>query len=291
MHFACLRMNTFQTFDNWINELKSLYGEEEAKAITYVVFEEVLLIKRAHVRLIDKELSLIESMKMEEVLSRLKIGEPLQYILGYTWFCDHIFTVNSAVLIPRPETEELVHDVCRFIMENHLQGSKLLDLCTGSGCIAISLSLELPELGVEGMDVSETAVALAEFNNKKLKGNARFWQGSVLDFDVIERLTHHPAEIWISNPPYLLPQEATSLSPGVLRFEPNLALFTTNNEPLQFYRSITDSFKANPNTLHLFFETSEFYESELKNWLPTTGLNYHLKKDMSGKQRFLWLHK
>lgn len=280
-------MNSTEYFNSLVNDLCQLYEVNEAKALSYWVFEDVLLIKRTHINLIEKELSLGEELKLNQIKERLLKGEPLQYILGYAWFKDLVFKVNSSVLIPRPETEELVD----WVLSEQGHSNSFLDIGTGSGCIAISIKHALPTKEVMAVDISEEALAVAASNAKQNNCKVNFSIASALGLTGHHTLQNLNAEVWVSNPPYILEAEKSQMHPNVLEFEPHLALFVEDEDPLLFYKEITKAFLGSTRTHSLYFETSEFYEEALNQWLPTTGLKNHLRKDMHGKVRMLKLMK
>lgn len=280
-------MTTITFFQHLSTALQGLYPEEEAKAIAYWVFEDVLLIKRAHIRLIEKELDLGEELKLEQIKNRLLKGEPIQYILGYAWFRDLVFKVNGNVLIPRPETEELVG----WIVEEQATQDSFLDIGTGSGCIAVSIKKEINQANVLALDVSSEALEVAKYNAKQNTCKIEFILGSILEKETQQNMQELNAKVWVSNPPYIAVEEKTSMHKNVLDFEPHLALFVNNPDPLLFYKTITQAFLGSNQTHTLYFELSEFYTEALENWLPQTQLKYRLKKDAQGKPRMLKLEK
>ena len=270
-----------------VQDLKKVYDEDESRAIAYWLYEDVLLIKRAHIKLIEKELSFGEELKLNQIKERLLKGEPLQYIFGYAWFKELVFKVSPDVLIPRPETEELVD----WVLQEQPNASAILDIGTGSGCIAITLKVALPHCQVTAMDISEKALEMAMINAKQLQASIKLLHASALNLEGQKEMQAQSAEVWVSNPPYILDSEKQQMHANVLAFEPHLALFVQDSDPLQFYKAITDAFIGSTQTHSLYFETSEFYEENLLEWLPTTGLKYHLRKDMQGKLRMLKLMK
>jgi len=280
-------LTTLTYFQQLSTALLGLYPEEEAKAIAYWIFEDVLLIKRAHIKLIEKELDLGEELKLEQIKNRLLKGEPIQYILGYAWFRDLVFKVNNDVLIPRPETEELVS----WVLEEQATQESFLDIGTGSGCIAVSIKNALKQATVFALDVSPEALEVAKYNAKQNACKIEFILGSILEKETLLKVQELNAKVWVSNPPYIADEEKASMHKNVLDFEPHLALFVRDIDPLLFYKSITQAFLGSNQTHTLYFELSEFYTQALENWLPQTQLKYRLKKDAQGKPRMLKLEK
>lgn len=219
------------------NELTRLltpaYGAGEARAIVRMVMEERFGLTLTDFLLgKDTTLSADERKDFEKIAQRLAEGEPVQHVLGFAPFCGHRFKVTPDVLIPRPETEELVRLAC----EIQPSAQTVLDLCTGSGCIAISLAKAMPEAEVMGVDVSSEALAVAQENASALEaGNVRFFHCNVLDW---EPASGQRFDLLVSNPPYVRESEAADMSAHVLNHEPHLALFVPDADPLLFYRAI-----------------------------------------------------
>jgi release factor glutamine methyltransferase len=270
-------------YQNLISTLLSHHSEGEAHSIARIVFEdafEVFNFKK-ETALCDTQLS-----HYQEIESRLANNEPVQYILGEADFYGLKFNVNSSVLIPRSETEELVAWVIETAKENpSLQ--TVLDIGTGSGCIPITLKKEMPQLSVSALDVSDEALETALGNAKKNKVEVGFLEADILEeksWKVLQRFN-----IIISNPPYIPLREKALMPQQVLENEPHLALFTTDEDPLIFYRKIAEFAH---NHLHeegyLFFECNEFNVEEVKEVVLKIGfIQVEIKKDMQGKDRMI----
>ena len=227
-----------------ISALTPLHGAGEARAIVRMVMEERFGLSQTDLLLgKDTDLSANDRTEFEKIARRLLAGEPVQHVLGYAYFYGHRFRVTPDVLIPRPETEELVRwstDVSSCAA--HPAPLRILDLCTGSGCIAISLALAYPDADVCAVDLSEPALAIARENALTLgANNVCFFQGDVLSFDhFMQSQSALPAvfDLITANPPYVRESEATGIHPTVLNHEPSLALFVPDEDPLRFYRAI-----------------------------------------------------
>ncbi len=205
------------------------YEPSEAKEIVFMVFNELLRVTKndliASKTIYEEQLS-----GMDDIIKRINNFEPIQYILGKTWFYEHEFFVNENVLIPRPETEELVQKAIS------LSPKTVLDLGTGSGCIAISTSLGLPNSEVLAIDISKKALEVAKTNNSKLVAKVNFQQADILNFK--SPFGDQKFDLILSNPPYVKENEMTEMRANVLNFEPHLALFVSNDDPLIFYKKI-----------------------------------------------------
>ena len=266
------------------------YDESEAKAIIRMVLEVVF-----NFRLADlysgkvNELSPDEEEVLREIVARLKKCEPVQYVLGQADFCGRTFKVRPGVLIPRPETAEL----CEWITTRHTHSGRLriLDIGTGSGCIALTLALNLPYAQIEGWDISAEALCIAEENNERLKANVRFLQKDILAPDSAGTTTKNKEEIDIivSNPPYICMKERGEMDRNVLNYEPETALFVPDNDPLRFYRAIAEHGKKALRTGgELYFEINPLYANELKIMLEELGYKeLELREDQFGKQRMM----
>ena len=173
-------------------------------------------------------------------LERLCAGEPIQYVLGVAEFCDRRFAVGPGVLVPRPETELLVAEAVRTLQEMDLERApRVLDLCTGSGCIAWSIALDIRDAEVIGLDLSERALGYArnQFGGSGLvRQSPEFLQADVLDTEQV--FPYGPFDLIVSNPPYVLERERAQMRPNVLDWEPGLALFVPDDDPLRFYRAV-----------------------------------------------------
>jgi release factor glutamine methyltransferase len=270
---------------NFIEELSSIYDEMEAESFFYLILEHLHQLKRIDLALNpDFEISESDKVRWENIFTELKTQKPIQYILGETEFYGLKFIVDENVLIPRPETEELVE----LIVSNFKsQTSKLriLDIGTGSGCIPISLKKNLPNAEVFAIDVSENALEIAK-KNAKLNGvEVNFILKNILETNDLEQ----QFDIIVSNPPYVRMLEKEEIKPNVLEFEPHLALFVEDNDALLFYRKIAQLAKKNlTENGSLFFEINQYLGKETVELLENLGFkNILLLKDIYGNDRMI----
>lgn len=229
---------TLQDFKlKMISELSLNYELDELNSIFNLLAEDYLKIPRSKILLAD-EIDLNESNQILflSALERLKTHEPIQYVLGKTNFMDLEFKVNSSVLIPRPETEELV----RLMLKEDLDGKEILDIGTGSGCIAISLAKNLPNAKVTALDISSDALEVAKENAKMNNVNIEF-----IHADIFEYQSEKKYDVIVSNPPYVLESEKLLMKQNILGFEPHLALFVSDENPLIFYNRILNIYFKN----------------------------------------------
>ena len=279
-------------FFNFHQALDELYGVQETEAITLMVLSEISDLSRAKIKAFPEDDVQPEALeKLDSILNDLKTGKPVQYILGSTEFYGLTFLVNPAVLIPRPETEELVEWALATVgSEQWAVGSKekplrILDIGTGSGCIAISLKKNLPDAEVAAIDISAEALQTA-------KQNAIINEVEV-DFIQIDILNHSPLtthySLIISNPPYVTLQDKTLMHANVTDFEPHTALFVPEDNPLLFYDAIAGFATHNlvPGGF-LFFEINEAFGQETIELLKQKGFtDIELRQDMSGRDRMI----
>ena len=259
--------------------LSSIYESDELNSIFYLISEEFLQIPRSKILLADEiELDSNKEGLFLDALDRLISNEPVQYVIGKTTFMDLEFNVNSNVLIPRPETEELV----RLMLKEDLDGKEILDIGTGSGCIAISLAKHYPNANVTVLDVSKDAIELSKMNAKDNDVNLEFINADILNYKSDKKY-----DIIVSNPPYVLEEEKKQMSKKVLNYEPELALFVKNDNPLKFYKAILDFAKNSLNNNgKIYFEINENYKDEIMELVNNYGYsNVNCKLDVFGKYR------
>ena len=269
----------------FIQTLTSLYDAEEAESFFYLVLENRHQMKRVDLAL-NPELEFSESQihEFNEIRKKLERHIPIQYILGTTSFYGLDFAVNEHVLIPRPETEELV----AWILSANKSSAplKILDIGTGSGCIAIALAKNFPNAQVFAIDVSENALIIAKTNAINNAVSVNFLQKDILKTDSLAE----QFDIIVSNPPYVRQLEKAEIKENVLEHEPHLALFVEDNDALIFYRKITDlALKTlNPNG-QLYFEINQYLGAQMIHLLAQKDFSgVELRKDIYGNDRMIF---
>ena len=299
-----IKMKTYQQF--W-QSLTPLYDAGEAQAIVRTVLDVEYGMTLTDI-ICGKvnELSSDEERNLEEIITRLQNGEPVQYVLGEADFAGRTFHVEPGVLIPRPETAEL----CQWIEEEVSsletdERKQILDICTGSGCIAITLGLIIPNSEVTGWDISEDALRIAQGNVEMLKaGNVRIeYQDALMlpkaaeaeEAAEISEATKSESSLskgWniiVSNPPYICEKEKADMEKNVLEHEPSIALFVPDEDPLKFYRAIAEyASSALKSEGALYFEINPIYEKETREMLQSLGFkDIETKEDAFGKKRMM----
>ena len=266
------------------SELDVLYGKDEVSSFFYLLIEHYFDLER-FVLAIQPELVIEKEQEtiIFKALSELKLERPIQHIIGSSYFMDLDFKVNSHVLIPRPETEELV----RWIIEDNEKAEKpltILDMGTGSGCIPISLDKNLPNVIAHGLDISSAALEVAQENNNTHGTEVVFFQADILN------LGHKGTyDIIVSNPPYVRELEKAEMQNNVIDHEPSIALFVPDEDPLKFYRAIINFASKNLNDKgSLYLEINQYLSNEMIALLKK--YEFHtiiLKQDMFGNDRML----
>ena len=298
-----IKMKTYQQL--W-QSLTPLYDAGEAQAIVRTVLD-----VKYGMTLTDiicgkvNEISADEERKLEEIIIRLQKGEPVQYVLGEADFAGRTFHVEPGVLIPRTETAELCQWIEKDIIEKSIVSSgdfsedssgnspqatddarRILDICTGSGCIAITLGLNIPNSEVTGWDISEDALRIAQGNVEMLKArNVRIEYQDALALPKAAEA----ADLIVSNPPYICEKEKADMEKNVLEHEPSLALFVPDEDPLKFYRAIAEyASSALKSGGALYFEINPIYEKETRKMLEELGFkDIETKEDAFGKKRMM----
>lgn len=266
-------------------ELAGIFPRQEIESLIFLIFEKIKGYSRTQFLLAKDEILSDQQMhELEEIATRLKNHEPIQYILGTTEFYGLPFYTVPGVLIPRPETEELVQWI---LEENQLNSPAMLDICTGSGCIAIALKKNIPPAKIMACDISpiciDTAFRNAQFNAADI---------TVIEYDILKevpQIAFPGFDIIVSNPPYVRESEKQLMEKNVLEYEPALALFVPDKDPLLFYERIADfSLQHIAPNGRLYFEINEAFGKQCVEMLHAKGFSQIvLKKDLNGKDRMI----
>lgn len=284
--------------NRFLHALSSLYDEKEIESFFYLTLEKLHQKKRIDLAL-QPDLAMDETQfsQWETVLAELKTHKPIQYILGETEFYGLPFLVNENVLIPRPETEELVQlilDDLSIRAQSRSENITILDIGTGSGCIPISLKKNLPSAEVFAIDVSKNALEVAQKNAEINRVEVNFIEANILLTDSLVLPTRNSQlatlfDIIVSNPPYVRNLEKAEINPNVLEFEPHLALFVEDNDALLFYRKITELAKNHlAENGKLYFEINQYLGKETVALVESYGFNnVQLIKDIYGNDRMI----
>ena len=273
------------------HQLAPLYGDGEAKAIAQMVYEVRYGLTLSDIYLgKDTQLSADDQAELKEIAKRLADNEPVQYVLGVADFYGRQYHVEPGILIPRPETEHL----CRLITEHVANGSpiratrSILDIGTGSGCIAITLALDIPNSHVTAWDISPIALRVAKDNAQRLGAKINVQEVDVLSSPSPWRGMGGGFSLIFSNPPYICDSEADQMEANVLDYEPEIALFVPDDDPLKFYVPIMNLAQS---ALHpggqLWLETNPLYEEIIEERLLELGFNVTAHDDQFGKTRFI----
>ncbi len=284
-------------YEFYKTELSGLYDADELYAVFEIVCEKYLKFSKTDVRQqFEANVNQSDLILIYDAAKALKTGLPVQYVLKEAFFYDSSFEVTPDVLIPRPETEELVDLVLKSASDvSHYSLStapySLLDIGTGSGCIPITLKKHLPGSQAFGIDISEAALEVARKNARKHQVEVNFQKVDILAPDPFSSSGFHlPFSMIVSNPPYIAHSEAAQMEQRVLAHEPHLALFVEHDDPAIFYKRIIDLCESclAPGG-HLFFELNPLFAVDIKNYADRINLfNFaELIVDMSGKNRFL----
>ena len=292
------------TYHDICQRLTPLYGPQEAKAMTRMLLEDLFSLSFADILCgATEHLSDADTLRLQQSVDRLLDAEPLQYVTGTAFFCGHPFHVAPGVLIPRPETEWIVDTAVNLVTSS---APRILDIGTGSGCIATSISLALADRHcyTEAWDISEDALRIAAENAKRLGADVEFRRRDALrleeDFPAEENQggaealsdTNAAAESWdiiVSNPPYICNREAADMHANVLRHEPHLALFVPDTDPLLFYRAIARyAMRSLRKGGWLLFECNTLYAHDIARMALDMGFATSIvEDDCFGKPRFV----
>jgi release factor glutamine methyltransferase len=290
--FLCCMKTVNEAYDVFKRELAPVYSSPEAEALTSLILTEATGLSKASLKAFtDTELNVVQSERLLTLLEELKTGKPVQYVLGHTEFYGLPFEVNPSVLIPRPETEELVEWILQTLPPNSKH--TILDIGTGSGCIPIVLKSKLIHSQLTAIDISpkalQTAIRNATLNNVEVT----FVEADIFNLKDSE-ITTQQYNIIISNPPYVTHTDKLQMHWNVTDYEPHTALFVPDHEPLLFYNAIAN-FAINNLVSggYLFFEINESFGAETVAMLANKGFqNIELRQDMADKDRMIkagWL--
>ena len=286
------------TYNQLWKRLTAIYNEREAQAIVRTVLDALFGMSLTDICLGKvTQLSADDTTRLEKIMQRLEKSEPVQYVLGAEWFAGRLFDVAPGVLIPRPETEELVKWTCDEAKERGKEEKEvskkgeevphpsILDIGTGSGCIAITVALALPQARVTAWDISTDALTIAAGNAHRLGASVRFEHQDALSAPDDEACW----DVIVSNPPYICDKERADMSDNVLSYEPELALFVPDNDPLLFYRAIAQyASKALKPGGRLLFETNTAYAHEVAQTMADEGITaIEVRNDCFGKPRMV----
>lgn len=263
-------------------KLQAHYPEPEAKEMVYCLFDFYLKLSKVDIALEGLTKVAIHD-KIEDAAKRLVLNEPLQYILREAYFCDLVFEVDSNVLIPRPETEELVSMI---VNDNSILTPSILEIGTGSGCIPISLKHMIPSAKVAACDISHEALKLAQRNAVKNKQEVDFFHCDILNVTDIPEAKY---DIIVSNPPYICEDERVLMRANVLDYEPDLALFVPNDDALKFYEAIAKyALLALKKGGAIYYEINEAYGAEMIQLMKSLGyIEVLIHADIFGKERMM----
>ena len=260
-------------------QLASVYPQDEADSLAWWIAEELTGLSRTQLQIGCKDTTIFANMqKIQAIIDRLLHFEPIQYIFGHTLWNGLDLLVTPATLIPRPETAELVEKILSTLnFKLSTAHISVLDVGTGSGCIAIALKKAHPEWQVTGIDISPEAIEVAKENAKRNGVEVDFKVADIFDFN-------GDFDIVVSNPPYICESEKVSMRPNVLNYEPASALFVPDNDPLRFYRCIAELKLGK----YLFFEINEAFSAEMEALLQKNGYtDIIITKDIYGKPRII----
>ena len=276
---------------NALQTLQQRYDLGEARAIYELVLKQRFGLSRTDILLgKDTTLSAKDKEELQIIIDRVAKGEPVQYVLGCEEFCGRTFLVNPNVLIPRPETQLLVE----LVKQNVVSGNSVLDVGTGSGCIAITLALA--GYKVTAIDVSDEALAIAKQNAEQLGADVEFVKENIFQCSMLTSSSKSFNVQWnaiVSNPPYICESEASTMEENVLGYEPHLALFVPDDDPLLFYRVIADYGQDHlVDEGHIFFEVNNAYAKQVGELLKQKGYKEtKIVNDQYDKERFVWARK
>lgn len=276
--------NSKELFNDLVSRITLNEDKSEIQSIVYLLLEKKFGLTLTQI-LAGKEIAFVDPSDFDLLIEQLNHHVPIQYLLGEADFYGRIFKVNPSVLIPRPETEFLIHEIKNHLLRKNSVSSKILDIGTGSGCIAITLALEIKEADVQATDISKQALTTAQQNAANLTASVKFYEHDILH----DEIAFGSFDVVVSNPPYIAEQEKTEMKQNVLAHEPHLALFAPQHDPLAFYKVIASKSK---NVLSsggsVWVEINEHFGEEVVALFQQQG--YHavrIIKDLDDKNRIV----
>ncbi len=272
--------NSKELFNELVNRVQLDESKDEIQSIIYLLLEDKLALSRMDI-MTGKKIESIKKGQFSEEINRINKNEPIQYILGKAEFYGRQFVVNHSVLIPRPETELLM----RSVLKENKVAPTILDIGTGSGCIAVTLAKEIPMSKVYAIDISDDALAVAQENSRQLQADVGFSKADAL----ADIKFNQQFDFIVSNPPYIAMSEKVKMNPNVLDYEPHLALFVPDADPLIFYKAIANKGKSilKPNG-KICVEINERFGREVSEIFRNAGYsNVTIEKDVNNKDRVL----
>jgi release factor glutamine methyltransferase len=278
-------MNSKTLFRDFVRGIELLESRDEIHSMAYLVFENIFGLTKTAIlaeESVDPSQAILN--RLDEIVARINRFEPVQYILGESFFYGRSFNVNPSVLIPRPETEELVRLVIEFVRNSNRKNYRVVDIGTGSGCIAITLALELNDIEVSATDTSAEALATASANAQKFNASVKY-----LNHDILNTKLPFSVDIIASNPPYIGWDEFNTMSKNVVEHEPKLALFVDSDDPLLFYKAIVKRAKESltPGGL-LAVEINERFGKEVQRLFVANDVaEVEIIQDAFGKDRIV----
>ena len=275
---------SLKTLHRQLTSSITLYEDQEKANIAYLILEDLFKISKTDL-LMDRKVKEYDEDRIKDIINRLNKAEPIQYILGHTEFYGRKFTVNKNVLIPRPETEELIDLIIKENRKN--KNLFILDIGTGSGCIAVTLAKEIPDAKVCAMDINSDALSVAQKNAKDLNADLSFIEVDITN-DAENKSKDFKFNLIVSNPPYIKYSEKKLMHRNVLAYEPHIALFVRDQDPLLFYKKIIEFSRQYllPDGI-CYSESNEAYGKEVKELFKKNNFaNIRILKDLRGKDRF-----
>jgi release factor glutamine methyltransferase len=276
--------NSKELFNDLVSRITLKEEKSEIQSIVHLFLEKKLRLTKTEI-LAGKEIAVIDPATFYASIDQINNHTPIQYILGEEEFYGRTFQVNSSVLIPRPETELLVNEIRYEFLKPGSEALRILDIGTGSGCIAITLALEIPRAIVHATDISKEALKTAQQNAEALHAPVSFLEHNILS----DEITFGPVDLVVSNPPYISLEEKTTMKQNVLMYEPHLALFAPTEDPLAFYKAIASKSKAILSEGgSVWVEINEHFGTEVCHVFIDQGYrSVRMIKDLDNKNRIV----